>query len=102
MHIYVTTQFFATQRFKLDGKLEVDQRILKSENLRYSPSEMSTTNTASSHFNIFIPGEVSVISFMNNYLDLQFDILRNDNNDRYVDGANIGLVNLGPNSLFSN
>ena len=49
-----------------------------------------------------IPREDSVISLLNNYLDLNFDVLGADNNNRYVDGNDIRLVNLGPIALFSN
>ena len=39
---------------------------------------------------------------LNSYLDLNFDVLRADNNNRYVDDNNIRLANLGPIALFSN
>ena len=38
---------------------------------------------------------------MNSYLDLNFDVLRNDQNNRYVDGADLRLINCGPIALFS-
>ena len=39
---------------------------------------------------------------LNSYLELSFDVLRADNDNRYADVNNIRLVNLGPISLFSN
>ena len=49
-----------------------------------------------------IPREDSVISLLNSYLELNFDVLHTATNNRYVDGNDIRLVNLGPISLFSN
>ena len=39
---------------------------------------------------------------MNSYLELNFDVLHAVTNNRYVDGNNIRLVNLGPIALSSN
>ena len=39
---------------------------------------------------------------LNSYLELNFDVIHAGTNDRYVDGNNIRLVNLGPIALFSN
>ena len=39
---------------------------------------------------------------LNSYLELNFDVLHAGTNNRYVDGNNIRLVNLGPIALFSN
>ena len=60
--------------FKLSEKLETDKRILKCDFVRYSPSEISTINTANSQFYIIIPREDSVISLSNSYLELNFDV----------------------------
>ena len=38
---------------------------------------------------------------LNSYIKLNFDVLRADNNNRYVDTNDIRLVNLGPIALFS-
>ena len=88
--------------FKLSEKYSVNRDILKCDYIRYSPSEISTINTANSQVYINIPREDSVISLLNSYLQLNFDVLRADNSNRYVDGNDIRLVNLGPISLFSN
>ena len=48
--------------FKLSEKYEVDRRNLKCDYIRYSPSEISTINTANSQIYINIPREDSLIS----------------------------------------
>ena len=88
--------------FKLSENYEVDRRILKVNYIRYSPAEISTLNTANSQIYINTPREDSVISLLNSYLELNFDVLRVDNSNRYVDANDIRLVNLGPIALFSN
>ena len=88
--------------FKLSGKYEINRDTLKCDYIRYSPSEISTINTANSQVYINIPREDSVISLLNSYLELNFDVLHAVTNNRYADGNDIRLVNLGPIGLFSN
>ena len=88
--------------FNLCEKYEVDRRILKCDYIRYSPSEISTINTANSQTFKHIPREDSVISLLNGYLDLYFDEVHAATNNRYADGNDNRLVNLGPVALFSN
>ena len=88
--------------FKLIENYEIDGRILKCDYIRYSPAEISTINTANSQIYINIPREDSVISLLNSYLELNFDVLHAATNNRYVDGNDIRLVNLGVIALFSN
>ena len=88
--------------FKLSEKYEINRDILKCDYIRYSPSEISTINTANSQVYINIPREDSVISLLNSYLELNFDVLHAGTNNRYADGNDIRLVNLGPIGLFSN
>ena len=88
--------------FKLSEKCEIDRRILKCDYIRYSPAEISTINTANSQIYINIPREDSIISVLNSYLELNFDVLHIADNIRYVDAKDIRLVNLGPIALFSN
>ena len=88
--------------FKLNEKYEINRDILKCDYIRYSPSEISTINTANSQVYINIPREDSVISLLNSYLELNFDVLRADNSNRYVDNNDIRLVNLGAIALFTN
>ena len=88
--------------FKLSENYEIDRRILKCDYIRYSPAEISTINTTNSQVYINIPREDSVISLLNSYIELNFDVLRADNSNRYVDANDIRLVNLGLIALFSN
>ena len=46
--------------FKLNEKYEIDRRILQSDFMRYSTSEIGTINTANSQEDINIPREDSV------------------------------------------
>ena len=88
--------------FKLNENYEVDTRILKCDYIRYSPAETSTINTPNSQIYINIPREDSVISLLNSYLDLSFEVVKRADNSRYGNGNDIRLVNLGPIALFSN
>ena len=88
--------------FNLSQKYSINRDITKYDYIRYSPSETSRTNTANSQVYINIPREDSVISLLNSYLELSFDVLHAATNNRYVDGIDIRLVNLGPIALFSN
>ena len=87
---------------KLSEKYSINGDILKCDYIRYSPSEISTINTPDSQVYINIPREDSVISLLNSYLELYFDVLHAATNNRYVDGNDIRLVNLGPIALFKN
>ena len=88
--------------FKLSENYEIDRRILKCDYIRYSPAEISTINTANSQIYINIPREDSVISLLNSYIELNFDVLHAADNKRYANANDIRLVNLGPIALFSN
>ena len=88
--------------FKLNANYEVDRRIEKCDYIRYSPAETSTINTPNSQIYINIPREDSVISLLNSYLDLNFEVIKKADNSRYGTGNDIRLINLGPIALFSN
>ena len=88
--------------FFICEKYEVDRRILKGDYIRYSPSEISTINTANSQIFFKVPREDSLISLLNSYLDLNFDVVHAATNNRYADGNDIRIINLGPIALFSN
>ena len=88
--------------FKLIEKKSINRDILKCDYIRYSPSEISTINTPNSQVYINIPREGSVISLLNSYLELNFDVLHAATKNRYAEGNDIRLVNLGPIALFSN
>ena len=88
--------------FTLSEDYEIDRRTLKCDYIRYSPSEMSTINTPNSQVYVNIPREDSVISLLNSYLELNFDVIQAATNNRYTNDNDIRLVNLGPIALFSN
>ena len=88
--------------FKVNENYEVDRRILKFEYIRYSPAESSKINTPNSQLYINKHRKRSVISFLNSYLDLNFEVIKKADNSRYGNGNDIKLVNLGPIALFSN
>ena len=88
--------------FKLSEKYSIDRDNLKCDYIRYSPSEIITINTVNSQVYVNIPREDSVISLLNSYLEINFDVLHAATNNRYADGNDIRLVNLGPIALFSN
>ena len=77
--------------FKLNEIYEVDRKILKCDYIRYSPAETSTINTPNSQIYINIPRGDSVISLMNSYLDLNFEIIKRADNSRYGNGNDIRL-----------
>ena len=88
--------------FKLSEKYQIHRRILKCDYIRYSPSEISTINTPNSQIYINIPREDSVISLLNSYLEIIFDVLKAATDDRFANADTIRLVNLGVIALFSN
>ena len=83
-------------------KNEINRNTLKCGYIRYSRSEVSTTNTANSQKYINIPREDSVISLLNSYIKLNYDVLHAATGNRYADEDDIRLFNLGPIALFSN
>ena len=87
--------------FKLNEKDETDKRILKCDYMRYSPSEKSTINTPNSQMFINIPREDSVISLLNSYIEINFDVLKAATSNRYANTDDIRLINLAPIALFS-
>ena len=88
--------------FKLSEKYEIDRKILKCDYIRYSSSEISTINTPNSQIYINIPREDSVISLLNSYIEINFDVLKAASSNRYADADDIRLINLAPIGLFSN
>ena len=88
--------------FKLNENYEVDRKILKCDYIRYSPAETSTINTPNSQIYIKIPREDSVISLLNSYLDINFEVIKKVDDSRYRNGNDIRLVSLAPIVLFSN
>ena len=87
--------------FKLKEKYEVIRKILKCEHTRYSPSTIKTINTANSQIYVKTPREYSVVFLLNSYLDQNFDVIQAATANRYADGNDIRLVNLGTIPSFS-
>ena len=88
--------------FKLKENYEVIRNLLKCDCIKYSRSEKSTIKTVNSQNYINIPSDESVISLLNSYLDLKFEVLHAATNNRYVDGNDIRLVNLRRIAFCSN
>ena len=87
--------------FKLNEQHGFIRSILICDYIIYSPAEKNTKNTADSQIHIKITREVSVISLLNSYLDLNFDVLHAITGNRYADNNDIRLVTLDPIALFS-
>ena len=87
---------------KLNDKYEINRSVLKCDFIRYSPSEKSTINTANFQLLINVLREDSVISLLNSYVDLYFDVLHAATKNIYSDAKDIRLINLRPIALFSN
>ena len=49
-----------------------------------------------------LPREDSVISFLNSYLDINFEVVKRADNSRYANGNDKRLVNLGSIALLGN
>ena len=79
----------------------VARKHLKCGYKRYLQSEMGTKITANSRRYRNILREDSVISLLNNYLDLVFKVLHASTGNRYKDGNDIRLVTSGPLAFFS-
>ena len=86
---------------EINEKYEVDRRILKCDYIRYSPAETSTIITPNSQIYFKIPRENSVISLLNSYLEVNFEVIKRADNSRYANGNHIELIILGPIRLFS-
>ena len=88
--------------FRLIEKYQIDRRILKCDYIRYSPSDISTINTANSQIYINISREDSLFSLLNSFVDLTFDVLNATTNRRYANRADIWLIKLAAIALISN
>ena len=87
--------------FKLSENYEIDRKILKCDYFRYSPSEISTIKTPNSQIYINVPREESVVSLLNSYLELNFDVLQAPSGNGYADGADRRIINLAVIALLS-
>ena len=86
--------------FKQNENYEVDNKILKCDYIRHWPAETSKLSTSNSQIDINIPREVSLISLLDSYLQIIFEVIKKADNSGYGDGNDKTLVNLGRIALF--
>ena len=86
--------------FSLKNKYTLEKPIHKIDFIKYSPSSLATINNTNSNTTISFPREDAYICLQNSFISLEFEVLKNINT-RYTNGDEIGLVNFGPISLFS-
>ena len=84
--------------FTIKENFEVDRRILKCDYKSFSLAETSTENTSNSQIYINKPRKASIISLLNSYLDLNFEVHRTDNSGY----GNSNDIRMEPIALFSN
>ena len=89
-----------TDMFSLKNKYTLEKPIHKIDFIKYNPSSLATINNANSNISVSLPREDAYICLQNSFISLEFEVLKN-NNTRFADGDEIGLVNFGPISLFS-
>ena len=93
--------FVISKKFTLSGKYEINRNFLKFDYIIYNPSEKSTKYNANCQVFIHIPWKYSVISLLNSYLDINFDVLHTATGNRYVDDNDVWLINLGAIAFLS-
>ena len=86
--------------FSIKNKYTLEKPIHKIDFIKYSPSSLATINNTNSNTTISLPREDAYICLQNSFISLEFEVLKN-NDTRYTNGVEIGLVNFGPISLFS-
>ena len=62
--------------FKLNENYEADRKIMKCDFIGYSLVATSTIKTTNSQMYINLPREDSVISLLNSYLELNFEVFK--------------------------
>ena len=86
--------------FSSKNKYTLEKPIHKIDFIKYSPSSLATVNNTNSNISVSLPRDDAYICLQNSFISLEFEVLKN-NNTRFADGDEIGLVNFGPISLFS-
>ena len=86
----------------LSETYQIDRKNPECDYIRYSTSEKSTIHTATSEIYFNKPREDCVISLLNKYFELNFDVLHAATGNRYADGDDIRLINLVAIGLFRN
>ena len=87
-----------TDMFSLKNKYTLEKPIHKIDFIKYSPSSLTTINNTNSNTTISFPREDAYICLQNSFKSLEFEVLKN-NNTRYTNGDEIGLVNFGQISI---
>ena len=91
---------FNDSMFSLKNKYTLEKPIHKIDFIKYSPSSLATINNANTNVSISLPREDVYICLQNSYISLELEVLKN-NNTRYANNDEIGLVNFGPVVLFT-
>ena len=66
------------------------------------PSDLGTANTANSHLYYNTHRKKSVISLINSFIELNYEVVRANDNNRYAERRDIKVVNVGLVAFFSN
>ena len=61
----------------------VDRSIFKCDCLRCTPQSILSAYRANEQLYIDTPGEDSVISLKDSFLEIEFDVLRKDDNEKF-------------------
>ena len=86
----------------LSQKPAADRRIVKCDFIRYTPLSLYLVNGEKFEVFIDITREDSAISLKDSYFVVDFIVThRAGAHARYADGDHIGIVNLGPITLFN-
>ena len=88
--------------FQLNENFEVKRRIRYCDYIRFSPADISTINTPNSQMYVNVPREDSVMSLLNSYLEINFEVTIEADKSRYGNVNDIKLINLGSIAFFSN
>ena len=88
--------------FKLDDIYEFDRKTLSYDYMRYSPAKTALKNTPKMQVYIKTPREDSVVSLINSFPKLNFEVIEKAYNFRYGNGNDEKFVSLESIALFSN
>ena len=86
--------------FSLRTNYDMDKPIHKIDFTKHSPNSLATVNNKNSNNSISLPREDAYICLQNSCTSVDFEVLMQDDT-RYADNDQIGLINFGPVALFS-
>ena len=87
--------------FMLSEKDIIDRPFLKSDCIRWTPPTIVSAKRVNLQFFIDIPRNDSVVSLLDSYLELHFDVTVGKVVARFVAADNIRVFNLSPIAGFS-